>query len=255
MPGRSICRCFSAMTTMPWLALLAALCIGLSKSGFSGISMVSVVMLADLYGAKESVGLALPLLIAADLLAYPAFLRHGSWRPVWRLLGPALVGLGLGWWMLGWIPDEAARRAIGGCVLLMVAIQVTRQWRPAGYGRWVESGGFGLAAGMLGGFATMLANAAGPVIQLYLTARRVPKMELIGIGARFFLLINLLKVPLNARLALITEASLWENARLLPGVVVGVFGGRWLVRHVPQRAFEWMVVVFATAAGLRLVWW
>ena len=243
------------MSSSYLLALLAALCIGLSKSGFSGISMVSVVLLADLYGPKASVGLALPLLIAADLLAYPAFRRHGSWRPVGRLLGPALIGLGFGWWMLGWIPDSAARRVIGGCVLLMVALQVSRQRWPELFGRWVESRAFGLGAGVLGGFATMLANAAGPVIQLYLTARRVPKMELIGIGARFFLLINLLKVPLNARLALITGDSLWENARLLPGVVLGVFGGRWLIRHVPQAAFEWMVVGFAALAGMRMLFW
>ena len=200
-------------------------------------------------------GLALPLLIAADLLAYPAFLRHGSWRPVWKLLGPTLLGLAVGWWLLGWIEDRAARRVIGGCVLVMVALQVSRGRWPAVFERWVHSRSFALGAGVLGGFATMLANAAGPVIQLYLTARQVPKMELIGIGARFFLLINLLKVPLNARLALITEASLWENARLLPGVVVGIFGGRWLIRHVPQAAFEWMIVGFAALAGLRLVWW
>lgn len=101
----------------------------------------------------------------------------------------------------------------------------------------------------------MLANAAGPVIQLYLMARKIPKMELIGIGARFFLIINLIKVPLNARLALITADSLLENARLLPGVVLGIFGGRWLVRRVPQAAFEWMIVGFSLLAGLRLAFW
>jgi uncharacterized protein len=237
------------------LALVAALCIGLSKAGFSGISMVSIVLLADIYGPKASVGLALPLLIAADLMAYPAFIRHGSWRPVWRLLGPALLGIGLGWWVLGGISETAARRLIGGCVLVMVGLQAFRSWRPGDFVRLAESRGFGTAAGLLGGFATMLANAAGPVIQLYLMARRTPKMELIGIGARFFLLINLLKVPLNARLALITPESLMENLKLLPAVAVGIFGGKWLLRHVPQVAFEWMVVVFAALAGLRMVFW
>ncbi len=243
------------MTSFYLLALLAAFCIGLSKAGFSGISMVSVFLLADLYGAKASVGLALPLLIAADLMAYPAFIKHGSWRPVWKLLGPTVIGLAAGWWLLGWIGDHAARRIIGACVLLMVALQVSRRWKPVVFDRWVESRGFGMGAGLLGGFATMLANAAGPVIQLYLMARKVPKMELIGIGARFFLLINLLKVPLNARLALITQDSLLENARLLPAVVAGIFGGRWLIRHVPQAAFEWMIVVFSVLAGLRLLFW
>ncbi len=243
------------MSSFHLIGLLAAFCIGLAKSGFSGISMVSVVLLADLYGAKESVGLALPLLIAADLMAYPAFLKHGSWKPVWRLLGPALAGLLAGWWMLGWIDDAAARKVIGACVLLMVVLQVSRRRMSGRLESWVESRGFGLCAGVLGGFATMLANAAGPVIQLYLTARRVPKMELIGIGARFFLLINLIKVPLNARLALITSESLLENARLLPGVVLGIFGGRWLIRHVPQSVFEWMIVGFSAIAGLRLLLW
>jgi uncharacterized protein len=237
------------------LALVAALCIGLSKAGFSGISMVSVVLLAGIYGPKASVGLALPLLIAADLIAYPAFIRHGSWRPVWKLLAPALLGIAVGWWVLGSISEMTARRVIGSCVLLMVVLQALRQWKPASFDRMADSRGFGMGAGVLGGFATMLANAAGPVIQLYLMARRIPKMELIGIGARFFLLINLLKVPLNARLALITAESLMENLRLLPAVVLGIFGGKWLLHHVPQVAFEWMVVVFATLAGLRMIFW
>jgi uncharacterized protein len=243
------------MTTFHLLGLLAALCIGLAKAGFTGISMVSVLLLAELYGAKASVGLALPLLIAADLMAWPAFRNHGSWRPVWRLLGPALAGLAFGWWVLDRIDDATARRLIGACVLVMVVVQASRRAMPVRVDRLVDSRGFGVAAGLLGGFSTMLANAAGPVIQLYLAARRVPKMELIGIGARFFLLINLIKVPLNTRLALITTDSLVENARLLPGVVVGIFGGRWLIRHVPQAAFDWMVVVFAFGAGLRLLFW
>jgi uncharacterized membrane protein YfcA len=78
---------------------------------------------------------------------------------------------------------------------------------------------------------------------------------LIGIGARFFLLINVIKVPLNARLALITGESLWDNAKLLPGVVLGLLAGRWLVHRVPQAVFEWMVVGFSVLAGLRLVLW
>ncbi|RYD35806.1 MAG: sulfite exporter TauE/SafE family protein, partial [Verrucomicrobiaceae bacterium] len=100
------------------LALVAAWCIGLSKAGFSGVSMISIVLFADIYGSKASVGLTLPLLIAADLMAYPAFIRHGSWRPVWGLLGPALVGIALGWWVLGFIEEGTARQLIGSCVLL-----------------------------------------------------------------------------------------------------------------------------------------
>ena len=235
------------------LALLAALCIGLSKAGFSGISMVSVFLLADIYGAKASVGLALPLLIVADLLAYPAFIKYGSWKPVWKLLAPTLIGVLAGWWLLDQIDNDMTRRVIGVCVLLMVVIQASRRLHPEWFDACVAHRGFGASAGVVGGFATMLANAAGPVIQLYLLARRIPKMELIGIGARFFLLINILKVPFGAQLNLIGRESLWVNLQLAPAVVVGVFGGRWLVHKVPQKHFEWMIVVFSVVAGVRLI--
>ncbi len=187
-------------------------------------------------------------------MAYPAFLKHGSWKPVWKLLPATLVGLLVGWWLLGEINDTVARRIIGGCVLFMVFIQAFRKLRPLLFLEMADSRSFGIGAGVLGGFATMLANAAGPVIQLYFLTCRIPKMEMIGIGARFFLLVNLIKVPLNARLALITEESLWENAKLLPGVVAGILIGRWLIGRVPQAAFEWMIVVFSFAAAVRLLW-
>ena len=235
------------------IELVAAVCIGLSKAGFSGISLVAVFLFADLHGAKVSVGLVLPLLIAADLTVYPAFRRHGSWRPVWSLLGPALAGIALGWLMLGRMSDQQARQSIGAMILVMAGLQVAGQlgWlRPE---RWLASRPFGVATGVAGGVATMMANAAGPVIQIYLLARKVPKMELIGISARFFLLINLLKLPLNSQLALITPASLAHNLLLLPAVLAGIFGGKALIRRVPQRIFCWLILLFALASGVRLM--
>ncbi|KAB2641723.1 MAG: sulfite exporter TauE/SafE family protein [Verrucomicrobia bacterium] len=234
------------------LAMFAALCVGLSKAGFGGLSMISVVVFAEIYGARLSTGLALPLLIVADLTVYPAFRRFGSWRPVWPLLLPTAVGLLGGWFLLGRIDDAVARRVIGVVVLAMAAVQLGRRWRPQAYQEMADSRGFGLTAGVVGGFATMLANAAGPIIQLFLLSRRFGKMEMVGVGARFFLLVNLAKVPLSAGLALISPASLLENAKLLPAMWLGVWLGGKLLQRVPQRLFEWLVVIFAVLAGLRL---
>ncbi|NJM37814.1 MAG: hypothetical protein HC845_08155 [Akkermansiaceae bacterium] len=46
-----------------------------------------------------------------------------------------------------------------------------------------------------------------------------------------------------------------DNLKMLPAVVLGIFGGKWLVGKVPQATFEWMIVVFSTLAGLRLIFW
>lgn len=237
------------------LALVAAVCIGVSKSGFSGFSMISVLLFAEVYGARASTGLVLPLLIAADLTVYPAFRKFGSWRPVGRLLVPMLAGLLAGWWLLGRIDDTVARRVIGAVILAMVLVQAGRSWRPEPFGRLASSPGFGWTAGVAGGFATMLANAAGPVIQLFLMSRRFDKMAMVGIGARLFLVVNLLKVPLSAGLALITPETLWENARLLPAVWAGIVLGRALLHRVPQRWYEGLVVTFAVIAAVRLLGW
>ena len=236
------------------LALLAAVCIGMSKAGFTGISLISVFLMADLYGAENSTGVVLPLLIVADMVVYPAFRKHASWAPVWRLLPATMAGLLVGWWLLGAIDeDRVARKVIGGCILAMVALQAVRAWKPEWSNRLADSRGFGTAAGAAGGITTMMANAAGPVIQLYLLSRRLPKMELLGIGARFFLLVNILKLPFSGSLNLITRASLIDNLKCLPGIFAGILIGKWLIVRVPQRAFEWMVIGFSILAGLRLV--
>lgn len=235
-------------------AVFAAFCIGVSKAGFSGTSLLAVAVFSQLFGAREQAGLALPLLILADLIVYPAFRRHGSWSHVWRLLPATLVGVVLGWWLLGTVSDRAARWTIGGLILGMLALQSLRFIRPGLLPRMAAHRAFGTGAGMAAGVTTMLANAAGPVFQLYLLSRRMEKLEMIGIGARFFLLVNLIKLPLNRHLGLIDAETLAVNLSLAPGVVAGIAIGKWLLVRMPQRAFEWMIIGFAALAALRMFW-
>lgn len=236
------------------LAVFAAFCIGVSKAGFSGTSLLAVAVFSQLFGAREQAGLALPLLILADLIVYPAFRRHGSWHAVWRLLPAALVGVAGGWWLLGHVSDRGARWTIGGLILAMLALQSLRFIRPGLLPRMAAHRFFGTGAGVAAGVTTMLANAAGPIFQLYLLSRRMEKLEMIGIGARFFLLINLIKLPLNRNLGLINAETLWVNLSLAPGVVAGVYIGKWLLVRMPQRPFEWMIVGFAALAAARMLW-
>ena len=242
------------MTTELVIVLaVSAFFIGVSKAGFSGVSLISVFLLAENFGAKESLGVALPMLIMADLLVYPAYRKYGSWRPVWHFLWPALIGIGFALWGLKSFSNETVRLVIGVIILSMVALQLLRKWAPVFFEKMVHSQSFGIAAGVSGGVATMMANAAGPIMQLFLLSRRMPKMELIGVGARFFLLVNFLKLPLSAGLNLITWESLKWDFLMLPFVTLGVVIGKNLLVKVPQKAFEAMVVAFALIAGLKLV--
>ncbi|MBK1791765.1 sulfite exporter TauE/SafE family protein [Persicirhabdus sediminis] len=236
-----------------WITLAcAALCIGISKAGFSGVSLISVFLLANLVGARESVGLALPLLIAADLMVYPAFRKYSSWKNVWKLTWPALIGMAAAYLILQRADNDTMRVLIGIIILLMVVLQLARKLSPVHMDELAMSRSFGTFAAISGGLATVLANAAGPVMQLYLLSRKMPKMELIGTGARFFLFINLLKLPLNSQLDLISQQTLTANLYVLPFIAVGVFGGKALLHKVPQSLFEKLIIAFALFAGLRM---
>ena len=61
--------------------------------------------------------------------------------------------------------------------------------------------------GVFSGFTTMIANAAGPVMTVYLEAMGVKKEEFVGNMAWFFAGINLIKVPFSVRLGLVTTVS------------------------------------------------
>lgn len=241
------------MSAAGWTwAIVAALAVGISKTGFGGIGLVAVCIMVDLFG-KPSVGILLPMLILADISVYPFFRRYASWTPVWRILPPTLLGCVAGYFFLDWMPEDSARSIIGGIIMVMVGLQLFRRFGQERFEQLAHSREAGLAAGFAAGTATMVANAAGPIFQLYLLSRRFEKLELIGVGARFFLLVNILKAPFLGGMSYINGESLLFNLKLVPVILLGIYLGRHLVHAVSQRLFEWLVILFALIAGARLV--
>jgi hypothetical protein len=94
------------------LAALGALCLGVSKTGFPGLAILNVLIMAELFGAKNSVGIILPMLVVCDLVVYPLFRRHASWREVWPLVPVTLVAVVAASFLLDQLDDGSARRVI-----------------------------------------------------------------------------------------------------------------------------------------------
>ncbi len=244
---------FDATWTSLGLASLGALCLGVSKTGFPGLAILNVLLIAELFGAKNSVGIILPMLVVCDLIVYPLFRRHARWTQVWPLLIPISIAVLGATFLLDQLGDASARRAIGGIILFMLLLQLLREFKSGFLEHLPDSRLFRWVSCLLIGVATMLANAAGPVFSLYALVRRMSKEEFLGIGARLFLLVNLLKVPLLGNLDLIGTESLTLNALLLPSLLLGIFTGRRLIQHVPQRLFEILLYAFSAIAGVRLL--
>ncbi len=76
---------------------------------------------------------------------------------------------------------------IGVIVLLLAVMQLIRIWKPHWIGDVPHTLIFAWTLGIIAGFTTMVANAAGPVMALYFLAIGLPKYELVGTSAWFFL--------------------------------------------------------------------
>ncbi len=235
------------------LAIAAALFIGLSKAGFAGLGMFSVLLMALVLPPRESTGAILPMLILADVFAVRIYHRHASGRLVLRLLVPAVIGIVVGWLLMPFIPAALFGRVIGGVTLALLVLVLFQKLRPALAASVADHPFLAWFFGWMAGVTTMLANAAGPVMTIYLLARRLPKLQFVGTSAWFFFAVNLIKVPFSVSLGLINTESLFLNILLAPAVIAGIFSGRWLLGRVNQTVFEWLMIAFSFLGALRLL--
>lgn len=235
------------------LACLGALMAGLAKTGIAGLGILTVAIYASILPARESVGVLLVVLIVADIVAVAVYRREASWTHLVRLFPWALLGILLGALAFGRMDDAAVRMFIGVILVGLVALQGWRMRSPRVLGGVTPRTWLVVLTGLSAGFTTMIANAAGPLMIIYLLAMRLPKLTFVGTAAWFFLAINLLKVPFSYGLGLITPSSFALSLRLAPFAIAGALSGRWLIGLMNQRVFEALALLLTLAAGLRLL--
>jgi hypothetical protein len=242
------------LTVAQWmLAVVGALGLGVGKAGLAGMSLVHVLIFAFLFGARDSTGIVLPMLLIGDVGAVTLFHQHARWDYVRRMLPPACTGVVIGALLMRALSDAAFKPTIGWIILGLVTVQLTRMYRPEWFGSIPHGRSFAWTIGLLAGATTMLANAAGPVFAIYCLAVALPKYEFVGTNAWFFLILNAFKVPFSVALGLIHRQTLAFNLALTPAILAGLLAGRWIVRHVPQRIFDGLLLAFAAVAALRLI--
>ena len=241
-------------TTFAWiLAALAAFGIGLSKTGFSGVSTVYVLVMAMLMPARASTGFVLPLLLFADVFAVRAFHRHADWTHIKRLIPSAFLGIVVGFWAMKRLDDAIYRPVIGVVVLVLCVLQWLRSRREDWFAHLPHNPVFSNTMGLGCGITSMMANGSGPIATLYFLVGGLPKMEFVGTGAWFFFAMNLFKAPFSWQMGLIDLTSLKWNLWLFPIVFLGVVSGKWLLERVPQKLFETLLLWFSVLAAVRLI--
>jgi uncharacterized membrane protein YfcA len=238
-----------------WLfAILAAACVGISKSGFGAMAIPGILLMTQVMPARESTGVILPMLILADLFAVHAFRKFTVWRLLLKILPAAVLGVTLGWALMPRIPTGYFTPVIGWIILALLLLTILQKCSSYLQEIAADHPAVAWPLGLLAGISTMLANAAGPAMTVYLLASRLPKYEFVGTAAWFFFFINIIKVPFSASLGLINSQTLLFNLLLAPAVLIGLFSGKFLLGKINQKAFEWILISLSLLGALRLIW-
>ena len=236
------------------LTLFCATLVGFSKSGVPGTGTFAIPLMAWIFPAGPSTGIFLPMLVIGDIFAVSYYHRHAEWKYVLRPMSWAVLGILAGYASIKCFrfSDVFLRRMIGVIVLGVLAfgawlgkrqgdVQVPHRW-------W-----FAALTGILGGFTTMTANAAGPIWIVYLLAMNLPKSVFLGTNGYIFLILNVFKIPFSYNLGFITGASLLFNLKMAPAIALGAYLGIRTARFIPQKAFDATVRIFTALAAVKLL--
>lgn len=241
-----------------WVLLaVSALLVGFAKTAVGGVASISVAVFAVVLPAKESTGTLLPLLLVGDVVAVSAYRQHASWGTLLRLFPAVVAGVLVGVVFVDRVDDTVMRRTIGVILLMLVAVHVLQRRQggllsardSSGLRHRVATAGYGTLAG----FTTMVANAGGAVMSLYLLSAGLTMLGFLGTTAWFFFLVNLFKVPFSIGLGLITLPSLLLDLALVPCVLVGAYVGRKVIRRIDQARFESLVLLFTVVSTVPLL--
>jgi uncharacterized membrane protein YfcA len=241
------------LSTWAWVVLLiCGLCIGMSKTGFNGLGTVVVPVLAVIFGAKPSTGILLPMLCCADLFAVAYYRRSAQWKHIIHLLPWAITGFALALLTDHWIPDKGFKVLIGACILVGLGVMLWNEY--LGKDAEVPSAWWFTALfGIMGGFSTMIGNAAGPIMSVFLLSVRLPKKSFVGTAAWFFMIINFLKLPLQYFVwHNISADSLLFNITLLPAIAAGAWIGIVFVKKVSEKNYRILVYILTLISTCML---
>lgn len=237
------------------LYFLCAMLIGMSKTGIQNIGTLAVPLFAFLFGAKYSTGIVLILLCIADLVAVIYYRKEFLWEEVKKLLPASLFGLAVGLLLGNYINDKIFKLLIGSCIIVGVGIMIwlgrtsQEKQNQLTKNRWYSP-----VFGFILGVSTMIGNAAGPALSVYMLSRRLDKISFAATSAWFIMLLNFTKIPLQAFVwHNLTWAGFYLNLLAIPFILFGGFIGIKIIGILPEKGFRALIITLVVISAILLM--
>jgi len=194
----------------------------------------------------------LPILIVMDWVSGWNYRTSFDKSLLFRMLPAAILGIGIGWALAGFVTDNAVRIIVG---LIAVAFPLYNWFGPkSGLDAIKDSKPAGHIAGAIAGFTSFIAHAGGPPFQAYAIPQGLPHRIYAGTAVMFFFIVNAVKLGPYAALGQLDISNLTVSAMLLPIAPIGVLIGVWLIKRVDGVLFYRIMYGLIFVTGLKLLW-
>lgn len=191
--------------------------------------------------------------VFGDLMAVWYYRRIAEWQYVLKLLPSALVGFAVALFVDKLVPPTEFKHLMGSCLLVVLLVMFWSDWKGK-ENSLSNHWWYGPLFGLMGGFTTMIGNAAGPVMAIYLLSVKMPKYNFVGTNAWFFLVVNYLKIPIQVfAWDNITLSSLMLDACTIPFIIIGGVLGIILVKKLPEKGFRYFTTAVTCLSVLMLL--
>ncbi|MGB1581258.1 MAG: sulfite exporter TauE/SafE family protein [Nevskiales bacterium] len=229
------------------LAIVGVFLTGVSKSGFAGgAGVVAVPLLALVAPPALAIIVMLPLLLLMDAQIIAQQRRNLSLSELKIVIPAALIGVGLGTFVLNGLADAPLQLLLG---ILSLAFAVVHWLKPS----MQSHTGLGWVMGSIAGVTSTLIHAGGPPLNMYLATRHLSRAVWISTAAMFFASINFAKVFAYAAIDLWQMDLLIISLYLIPASVLGIVAGHKIQAVISEQGFVRAVMLCLAVSGLLLI--
>lgn len=227
--------------------------VGMSKGGVgASLGALAVPLVGLVLPINDVIGMMLPVLMLADLLAVGVHWRRWDNRLVLLLIPASIIGVAIGTLFLTNAPVSLIRAVIGLMVLIFAAYRLLER-RIATRLTYTPRKWHGLLAGSVAGFTSSVAHTGGPPIGVYLLMQNLQPRVFAATSAIFFMILNVIKVPFYYFGNVFNIALLAQFLWLLPAVPLGVWAGKGLVTRVSKELYDRIILALLIVTALLLI--
>ena len=222
--------------------LASALLQGLSGFGFSilAIPLITIIM-----SPKTSVPILLLYSIVINVVVLISTKKAIKLKQIWLLLAGAILAIPLGTKLLIILPENLIRIFIGILILFFGFLLLAGMRIKFKRTKLVM-----LPVGFLSGMLGAAISISGPPLIIYFTNQGTEKQEFRGNLAIYFLLLNLLTIPVYLINGLFTAEVINFALIFSPALIVGVLLGSLLSHKIEENHFRKITLYLLIIMGI-----